>query len=74
MRFLREVLEEKGVHRSLQSYMQLRYLAFSDGNQFNTGKLKVLVQRRDISLISGNAIKRFGKDRVEFAELCVLEQ
>src|SRR3546814_193714 len=34
----------------------------------------MLVQGRDISLISGNAIERFGKDRVEFTELRILEQ
>jgi hypothetical protein len=74
MRFLREILEKKSVHRALQPYMQLRYLAFGDGDQLHAGKLEVLVQGRDISLISGNAIKRFGNDRVEFAELCILEQ
>lgn len=74
MRFLREILEKKGIHRTLQSYVQLRYLAFCDGDQFHASELKVLIQSRDISLISGYAIERFGKDRVEFAELCVLKQ
>ncbi|KND16649.1 hypothetical protein ADZ37_22580 [Pannonibacter phragmitetus] len=51
--------------------MQMRHLAFRQGEHLHVGIGHALEDARDVFLIAGEAVHRFGQDQVETAAHCV---
>ena len=62
---VRQVLEVERIHRTLKPDVQNADLAFAKCNEADAGELQALEERRDILLVSGEAIERLGNHDVE---------
>ena len=66
-----EVFQEQGVHRALETDMQLGDLALGECHERDTGKFEMLVENGDIGLVAADAVQRFRQHDLELARLRV---
>ena len=69
-----EIFQEQGVHRALETDMQLRNLALGERHERHAGKLEMLVENGDIGLVAADTVQRFRQHNVELARLRVLQE
>jgi hypothetical protein len=62
MCLLGQVLQEKGVHRALESDVQVGDVAFGDRDDVNAGKGEALEETGGVFLIAAESIQRLGQD------------
>ncbi len=67
----REVFQEQRVHRAFQADMQLGDFPLGQGDDGDTGKLQMLVERRHIGLIAADAVQCLGQQDFELTALRV---
>jgi hypothetical protein len=73
-RLVGEILQEEGVHRPLQSDMQLTDLAFGECEQLDPSEAKSLEEPGDVFEIARETVERLGYDDVEPPAACVFKQ
>ena len=69
-----QILEEQGVHGSLEPYMEVGDLALTQHDHGDLGKPHALVESGGVLLISANAVQGLGIDDIELAATRVLHQ
>jgi hypothetical protein len=63
--FLGEVLQEQGVHRALESDVQVRDVAFGDCDDVYASERQSLKQAGGVFLVAAESIQRLGQDDIE---------
>jgi hypothetical protein len=74
MRLLREILQEQGIHRPLESDVQVRDVAFGERDDVDAGEGETLEETRRVFLVAAEAMQRLGEDDVEPAVQCIPHQ
>ena len=62
---LGQVLEEQGVHRTLESDVQVRDVALGERDDVHSGEREPLEEARGVFLVAAEAVERLGKHDVE---------
>jgi hypothetical protein len=65
MCLLRQVFQEEGVHRALESDVQVRDVAFGERDDVDAGKRQSLEQASGVFLIAAESVQRLGQDEIE---------
>ena len=73
-RLVGQVLQEEGVHRALQSDMQLRDVALRQSDDPHAGELHALEQARNVLLVTAEPVHGLGEYDIEATASCVLDQ
>jgi len=63
--FSRQVLQEEGVHRALESDVQVGDVAFGDRDDVDAGKGQSFEQAGGVFLVAAESVQGFGEDDVE---------
>jgi hypothetical protein len=63
--FLGQVLQVKGIHRALESDVQVRYVAFGERDDVHAGKRQSLEEAGGVFLVAAESVQRLGEDDVE---------
>jgi hypothetical protein len=62
---LRKILQEQGVHRTLESDVQVRDVALGVGDDAHAGEGEALEEIRSVFLVAAEAVQRLGEHDVE---------
>ena len=63
--FSRQVLQEEGVHRALESDVQVGDVAFGDRDDVDAGECQSFEQAGGVFLVAAELVQGFGEDDVE---------
>ena len=63
--FSRQVLQEEGVHRALESDVQVGDVAFGDRDDVDAGECQSFEQAGGVFLVAAEAVQRLGQDDIE---------
>lgn len=67
MCLLGQVLQEQRVHRPLEADVQVRDVAFGEGDDAHAGERETLEEPGGVLLVTAESIERLGQYHVEFA-------
>ena len=67
MGLLGQVLQKKGIHRALESDVQVRDVTFGERDDVHAGERQALEEPRRVFLVAAEAIQRLGEHHVESA-------
>jgi hypothetical protein len=59
-----QVFQEQGVHRALESDVQVRDVAFGERDDIDAGEGETLEQAGGVFLVAAESVKRLGQDDV----------
>jgi hypothetical protein len=65
VRFLGEVLQEEGVHRPLESDVQVCDVALGESDDVDAGEGEALEEAGSVFLVAAESVQRLGEDDVE---------
>jgi hypothetical protein len=69
-----QVFQEEGIHRALESDVQVRDVAFRKGDDIHAGEGQTLEETRGVLLVATEAVERFGENDVELMAQGVAHQ
>ncbi len=74
MCLLREIFQEQGVHRALESDVQVRDVALGERHDVHAGEGEALEQSRSVFLVAAEAVQRFSQYHIESTVQCIAHQ